>query len=81
MSCAQEAEVRRLGVAISKEKDRKFRICFDEKDVRRACRMMVCGHNSESCMALMEENGTTCELCYAVLTALGKYPVGIEAAN
>jgi len=26
----------------------------------------------------MEENGVTCELCYAVLTALGKYPSRIE---
>ncbi|MGD0230272.1 MAG: hypothetical protein ABSC19_07930 [Syntrophorhabdales bacterium] len=71
--------MRQVGVAISREKDREFRICFDENDVRRACRMMVCGHNTESCMRLMEENGVTCELCYAVLTALGKYPVRIEA--
>ena len=73
--------MRRVGVAISKEKNQEFRICFDENDVRRACRMMICGKNSESCILLMEENGTTCELCYAVLTALGKYPVGIEAAG
>jgi sulfur relay (sulfurtransferase) complex TusBCD TusD component (DsrE family) len=70
--------MKQLGVAISKQKDRQFRICFTENDVRHACRMMVCGQHSQSRMRLMEENGVTCELCYAVLTALGKYPSRIE---
>jgi hypothetical protein len=73
-----ERTMRQVGVAISREKNREFKICFDENDVRRACRMMICSHNRDACIVDMVENGTTCELCYAVLTALGKYPVAIK---
>lgn len=69
-----------IGVTVSKDQNSKqFRIFFTEKDVRRACGMLVCGDSSESCIKLMEEGEMTCELCYAVLTALRKYPVKIEA--
>ena len=70
--------MRHVGVAISREKDGEFKICFAENDVRRACRMMICAHHRESCIVDMTENGTTCELCYAVLTALKKHPVEIK---
>jgi len=70
--------MRHVGVAISREKDGEFKVCFAENDVRRACHMMICAHHRESCIADMTENGTTCELCYAVLTAIGKYPVEIR---
>jgi hypothetical protein len=72
--------MKHVGVAVSKDqKSREFRIFFSENDVRRACSLLVCGDSSDSCIKMMEEGETTCELCYAVLTALRKYPVKIEA--
>jgi len=72
--------MRKVGVALSKDQNsNECRIFFSEKDVRRACGMLLCGESSESCMNLMEEGKITCELCYAVLTALRKYPVRIES--
>ena len=65
-------ERRWVGVAVQKGKRGWFRICFDEKDVRRACRMMLCEDHSDSCISLMKKGRMTCELCHAVLQALGK---------
>jgi hypothetical protein len=74
--------MRKVGVAISKDQNsNQCRIFFAETDVRRACGMLLCGDSSESCMNLMEEGKITCELCYAVLTALRKYPVKIESVS
>jgi hypothetical protein len=72
--------MKQVGVTVSKDQNSKqFRIYFTETDVRRACGMLVCGDSSEACMELMDQGEMTCELCYAVLTALRKYPVKIEA--
>lgn len=72
--------MKQVGVTVSKDQNSKpFRIFFTENDVRRACGMLVCGDSSEACIRLMEQGEMTCELCYAVLTALRKYPVKIEA--
>ncbi|MGD0657491.1 MAG: hypothetical protein ABSD38_05450 [Syntrophorhabdales bacterium] len=74
--------MKQLGVTVSKDQyNREFRIFFTESDVRRACNALVCGDSSEACIKMMEEGRTTCELCYAVLTALRKYPVKIEARS
>ena len=70
--------MREVGVATSKVKSGQFRICFDKKDVQKACQMMACGDNSESCMQLMEDNAMNCELCYSVLIALKKRPATIK---
>jgi hypothetical protein len=70
--------MRHVGVAVSTDrKSRQFRIFFAESDVRRACGMLLCGSGADTCMESMEQRGMTCELCYAVLTALRKYPVKI----
>jgi hypothetical protein len=74
--------MREVGVAVSKDQNStQCRIFFSESDVRKACGMMLCGDSSESCINLMEEGKITCELCYAVLTALRKYPVKIESCG
>ena len=74
--------MKQVGVKVSKDQNSKqFRIFFTESDVRRACNALVCGDSSEACIKMMEEGRTTCELCYAVLTALRKYPVKIEARS
>ena len=74
--------MKQVGVTVSKDQNsRTYRIFFTEDDVRRACSALVCGDSSQSCIKMMEEGKTTCELCYAVLTALRKYPVRIEAAS
>lgn len=67
--------MRHVGVGISREKDRQYRVYFEENDVRRACRMLPCSHHSDSCIRRMQRRATTCELCFAVLTALKKDPV------
>ena len=73
--------MKQVGVTVSKDQNnRMHRIFFSEDDVRRACSALVCGDGSQSCIEMMEEGKITCELCYAVLTALRKYPVKIEAA-
>jgi len=72
--------MKQVGVKVSKDQNnREHRIFFTEKDVRRACSALICGESSQSCIKMMEEGQITCELCYAVLTALRKYPVKIEA--
>jgi hypothetical protein len=74
--------MREVGVTVSRDQNsHQCRIFFSENDVKRACRMLLCGDSSESCIDLMEQNKTTCELCYAVLTALRKYPVKIESCG
>ena len=74
--------MRKVGVAVSQDQNSaQHRIFFAENDVRRACGMLLCGDSSESCINLMEEGRITCELCYAVLTALRKYPVKIESVK
>jgi hypothetical protein len=74
--------MRKVGVAVSKDQNSaQCRIFFSESDVRRACGMLLCGDSSESCIDMMEEGKITCELCYAVLTALRKYPVKIESVK
>lgn len=74
--------MRKVGVAVSRDQNStECRIFFSENDVRKACGMMLCGDSSESCINLMEEGKITCELCYAVLTALRKYPVKIESCT
>jgi hypothetical protein len=70
--------MREVGVTTSKNKSGSYRIFFDKKDVQKACRMMVCGENHETCMRLMEESAITCELCYSVLIALRKRPATIK---
>jgi len=73
--------MKQVGVTVSKDQNNKMhRIFFNEDDVRRACGVLVCGDSSQSCIEMMKEGKITCELCYAVLTALRKYPVKIEAA-
>ncbi len=57
-------------VAVQENKSGRFRICFDEDDVRRACRMMPCADHSEGCISLMKKGRMGCELCHAVLKAL-----------
>lgn len=49
-----------------------MRLCFDEMDVRHACRITRCGVHVEECLDLMRERGVECALCYAVLKALKK---------
>ena len=74
--------MKQVGVTVSKDQNnRMHRIFFREDDVRRACSVLVCGDSSDSCIKMMEAGETTCELCYAVLTALRKYPVKIEARS
>jgi len=73
--------MKQVGVTLSKDQNNRMcRIFFTEDDVRRACSALVCGDSSQSCIEMMEEGKITCELCYAVLTALRKYPVRIETA-
>jgi hypothetical protein len=72
--------MKEIGVTLSKDQNsQQCRIFFSEHDVKRACGMLLCGDSSENCIRLMEQGKTTCELCYAVLTALRKYPVKIES--
>lgn len=74
--------MRSVGVALSKDQNStECRIFFSETDVKRACGMLLCGDSSESYISLMADGRTTCELCYAVLTALRKYPVKIESCD
>ncbi len=67
--------MRHIGVAVSRDKDRRYRVYFDRDDVQKACCMLPCSKHSESCIRMMEKRKTSCELCYAVLTALRKSPV------
>ena len=70
--------MREVSVALSKDPRGEFRIFFHKKDVQRACKMMLCGDNSDVCVRLMEEYAITCELCYSVLIALKKRPATIK---
>lgn len=67
--------MREIGVTVSRKEDRQYRIYFYEDDVQQACRMLPCSEHSENCIRMMEKRRTSCELCYAVLTALRKTPV------
>ncbi len=74
-------ERRWVGVAEQKGKSGRFRIYFYENDVRRACRMMLCGDNCENCISLMKKGRMTCELCHAVLKALRRRPEQVRVSG
>jgi hypothetical protein len=69
------AAVERISVKVSVDRDRQYRVYFEKDDVRRACRMLPCSDHAETCIRQMEKKKTTCELCYAVLSALKKSSV------
>ena len=73
-------ERRWVSVAVQEGKSGRFRIYFYENDVRRACRMMLCGDNCENCISLMKKGRMTCELCHAVLKALRRRPEQVRVS-